>query len=80
MASSENPPSLDNPTWEFLHSNYRKTDLQKHCREIGITKVFVTKEKLIDQIMEKHRSSRHNDPEVIAQVTDSTPQDAMNGM
>lgn len=50
--------SLNNPTWEFLHSNYRKAELQKHCREIGITKVWVTKEKLIDMIMEKHQSSR----------------------
>ena len=32
--------------------------LQKHCRDIGITKVYVTKEKLVELIMEKHRSAR----------------------
>lgn len=46
-------PSLTNPTWEYLHSNFRKIELQKHCRELGLTKIWVTKANLIDMIMEK---------------------------
>ncbi|XP_068211709.1 bone marrow stromal antigen 2-like [Palaemon carinicauda] len=56
MASTNQNLSLDNPTWEYLHSNFRKAELQKHCRDLGITKVWVTKEKLVDMIMEKRRS------------------------
>lgn len=52
-----NGPSLLNPTWNYLHENFTKIELQKQCRELGLTKIWVTKEKLIDMIMEKHQSS-----------------------
>ena len=58
MSSLNRDLSLNNPTWEYLHSNFRKAELQKHCRDLGMTKVWVTKEKLIDMIMEKRRSSQ----------------------
>ena len=60
MSNPNNAISLENPTSEYLHDNYNKVQLQKHCREIGITKVYVTKAKLIELIMEKHLSQRRN--------------------
>lgn len=53
---NSDPPSLANPSWNYLQETYTKLELQNHCREIGLTKVWVTKEKLIDMIMNKHRS------------------------
>ncbi|KAK3883022.1 hypothetical protein Pcinc_012629 [Petrolisthes cinctipes] len=44
-------PSLQYPTREFLNTNFHKSDLQKRCRELGLTKVWVNKEQLIDMIM-----------------------------
>ena len=71
MSSIANNASLDNPTWEYLHRNFKRTELQKHCRDIGIKKVWVTKEKLIDMILEKHSyghsSSRPNVSENVTQ-------------
>ena len=63
MPSQNQALSLDNPTWEYLHNNFRRTELQKHCREIGITKVYVTKVKLIEMILEKRRQSQVNTEE-----------------
>ena len=80
MSSINNTVSLENPTWDFLHSNFRKAELQKHCRDIGITKVWVTKEKLIDLIMEKHRSSRPNVSENGVQDLEMNPRDVMNSV
>ena len=48
--------SLSNPTWEFLHENFTKGDLQKHCRQLGLAGIWTTKEKLIDKIIEHSRS------------------------
>ena len=58
MSSTASILSLENPTRDFLHANYKKEELQKQCRELGFTKVWVTKNELIDMILEKHRSSR----------------------
>lgn len=80
MTPPVNSVSLENPTWEFLNSNYRKTELQKHCRDIGITKVWVTKDKLIEMIMEKHRSSRPCISETIVQDQEITPHATVNGV
>ena len=49
-------PSLANLTWEFLHENFTKSDLQKHCCQLGLPGIWTTKEKLIDKIMEHSRS------------------------
>ena len=51
-------PSLQNPTREFLDYNYKKTDLQKYCRDIGISRVWTTKAQLIELIMARHTSSQ----------------------
>ena len=72
MASLNTSVSLQNPTWEYLNSNYTKIDLQKHCREIGITQIWVTKEKLIDKILEIHQSSRPKDFENSVQTQETT--------
>ena len=58
MSSAASILSLENRTRDFLNANYKKEDLQKQCRELGFTKVWVTKDKLIDMILEKYRSSR----------------------
>ena len=52
--------SLNNPTKKFLNENFTKTELQKHCREIGIPNVWMNKDQLIDKIMEKHSSSTNS--------------------
>ena len=44
------PPQL--PTREYL-DQFTKTDLQKRCRELGLTKVWVNKNELIDMILNK---------------------------
>jgi len=49
--------SLQNPTRSYLNENFTKPQLQKHCRELGLTKIWVNKEQLIDMIMEKHQLS-----------------------
>ena len=80
MSFIENPVSLENPTWEFLNTNFKKTELQKHCRDIGIARVWHTKDKLIDLIFEKHKTTRMNVSENNAQDHEPTPQVAMKGM
>ncbi|KAK3889701.1 hypothetical protein Pcinc_006267 [Petrolisthes cinctipes] len=54
-------PSLQYPTREFLNTNFHKSDLQKRCRELGLTKVWVNKEQLIDMIMANTPTAEEND-------------------
>ncbi|KAK3881613.1 hypothetical protein Pcinc_013959 [Petrolisthes cinctipes] len=54
-------PSLQYPTREFLNTNFHKSDLQKRCRELGLTKVWVNKEQLIDMIMANTPIAEEND-------------------
>ena len=72
MPQSNNAVSLENPTHEYLLRNFNKLQLQKHCRDIGITKVWVTKEKLVELIMEKHRSTRPDTSENHPQENQNT--------
>ena len=67
--------TLENPTRDFIHANYKKEDLQKQCRELGISKVWVNKDKLIDMILENHRNNRPTIPESNVQVRQSTELD-----
>ena len=48
-------PSLSNPTEEYLNENFKKTDLQKMCIDMGITKIWINKNELIRKILEKLR-------------------------
>ena len=51
-------PSLGNPSWGYLYEKFTKVELQKHCRKLGLNGIYVTKDKLVDKIMEKHRSTK----------------------
>ena len=51
-------PSLENPTKEFLLNNYKKVELQKRCRHLGLNNIWQTKEKLVNMIMNTHQSTR----------------------
>lgn len=57
---SASEPSLENPSWDYLFNNFTKLELQKQCRAMGITKIWVTKDKLVDLIMRAHPST-HNE-------------------
>ena len=49
-----NPPplsSLRNPTFEFLHSNYNKSELQKFGSKLKLKGIWTTKEKVIEKLM-----------------------------
>ncbi len=49
-------PLPELPTRDFLSKNFRKPDLQKRCRELGLTNVWTsTKTQLIEMIIEKSR-------------------------
>lgn len=48
--------TLEIPTREFLDKNHRKPDLQKRCRELGLTNIWsCSKSQLIDMIIGKTR-------------------------
>ncbi|KAK3890367.1 hypothetical protein Pcinc_005676 [Petrolisthes cinctipes] len=47
-------PSMENPTKEYLN-NLTKLQLQKRCRNIGLTNVWANKDQLVDKIMAHHR-------------------------
>ena len=53
---ADDRPNLANPTWEYLFHNHTKSVLQKRCRELGFTKIWVNKDKLVDMIMSKQPS------------------------
>ncbi|KAK4327258.1 hypothetical protein Pmani_002262 [Petrolisthes manimaculis] len=53
-------PSQELPTRETLDKNYRKPELQKRCRELGISNIWTSKSQLIDMILQ-HSRSPHND-------------------
>ena len=72
MTTNASIPSIERPTREFLHANYKKEDLQKHCRDLGFSRVWVNKDKLIDMILENHRISERPVPESIVQSEEST--------
>lgn len=56
VRQSYDPPSLSNPTREFLQT-ITKRDLQIHCRDLGFDSVWVNKDELIDKIIQHSRSS-----------------------
>ena len=57
LNSSHLPLSfLHNPTWEFLHANYTRNELQKYCSHLGLQGIWTNKEKLIDKLMSRYSS------------------------
>ncbi|KAK3884771.1 hypothetical protein Pcinc_010957 [Petrolisthes cinctipes] len=64
-------PTIENPTAEFLDRNFTKTQLQKHGRDLGVKNVWIKKNLLIEQIMEKHQMKKqHSDDPAPATSTD----------
>jgi len=57
--------SLENPTSQYLHEHFTKAQLQKHCRQLGINGIWVTKDELIHLIIA--HSSRNGSPNVSGQ-------------
>lgn len=74
--SQQPMPSLQNPTREFLSTNFHKTDLQQRCRELRLNKVLVNKEQLIDMIIANTPIANQNSdisPEPFPEVTPPGP-------
>ena len=57
-AELTNEPSLERPSRDYLLKNFTKADLQKICRRLGLPQIWVTKEQLVDKIMENHYALR----------------------
>lgn len=77
QAQSTPEPSQEFATREFLEKNFRKPELQKRCRELGVSNIWTTKSQLIDNILQ-HSMSMLNDtspdgvahsPATLCQVT-----------
>ena len=51
--------SLENPTREYLCNNFTKSQLQKHCQQLGLQKVLVNKVELVDMILRLTRTTEH---------------------
>ena len=62
-ASENEIPTLDNPTWGYLYNNFTKTELQRHCRSLGIKKIWLKKDELADKIVQYHQTIRTNQVE-----------------
>ena len=60
MPNRDNP-SLKNSTWDYLFNNFTKSQLQNHCRQLGLSMIWQTKEKLIDMIMKSRQSTWMDD-------------------
>ena len=59
-------------TREFLSTNFHKSDLQLRCRELGLSKVWVNKEQLIDMIMANTPTTDQNS-DISLETTHETP-------
>lgn len=53
LTSKKDPPlsTLRSPSWDFLHNNYTKNELQKYCSQLQLGGIWTTKEKLVDKLM-----------------------------
>ena len=78
--SRQRPPlsTLRKPTWEFLHRNYKKTELQKFGNDSQLRGLWVTKEKLIDKLMTYYSSHQEPTSEVAADREISLGQEREN--
>ena len=54
---------IENPTREFFNK-FKKVELQKHCRQLGITDVWHTKQQIVDILLRKYRSQESSQEEV----------------
>ena len=69
-----NLPSLENPTRDFLLRNFTVSELRKQCRHLGLPKVWVKKEELVEMILRSTQSS----PNERAADTQESDQQTMN--
>lgn len=53
-------PSLNYPTREFLQTNFKKSELQKWCQELGLSNIWVTKSELIGKLIENSKQKQQN--------------------
>ncbi|KAK3893521.1 hypothetical protein Pcinc_002677 [Petrolisthes cinctipes] len=72
-------PLLSNPTEDFLNKSFTKTQLQKHCRELGLTNVWVNKNALVEMLME-HASTHSHSKEETPHTRDSHTSDSSEQM
>ena len=76
----KNPPplsSLRNPTFEFLHSNYKKSELQKYCSQLQLGGIWTTKEKIIEKLI-VHFSALNRPPSTSQRSTTEDSQEREN--
>ena len=73
---TENTPSLSKPTWDFLNENFTKTELQKHGRNLGLNKIWVTKDKLIEMILHKSQDPILQTPRPVSGTPPTTQSDS----
>ena len=52
-----------NPTFEYFNKNFTKLELQKECRERGLNKIWVTKDRLIEMLLAEYNSSEQGENE-----------------
>ena len=73
-SSKNNPPlsTLCNPSWEFLHRNYTKYELQKYCNQLQLGGIWTTKEKLIDKLRLHYSSQSGSSSSSTSPSTDVT--------
>ena len=74
-------PTIQFPTREFLSTNFLKSELQKRCLELGLTKVWVNKGQLVDMIMANTPTTNQNSDEtplLHSDVTKTTPDTNQN--
>lgn len=55
-------PSHELPTRETVDKNYRKSELQKRCREFRISNILTSKSQLIDMILQHSRPPLSDTP------------------
>ena len=70
-------PSLENPTREFLFDNFTVSELRKYCRQLGLTKVWVNKDTLVNMIL---RSTRCTEHERTHDSQDQSPKDLLESI
>ena len=55
--NGEEDSATFNPTFEYFNKNFTKLELQKQCRERGLDKIWVKKDRLIEMLLAEHNSS-----------------------
>ena len=53
---------VENPTREYFNS-FRKIELQKLCRQLGLPKVYQTKQRLAEMLLHAHRTQESTQDE-----------------